>query len=751
MRHRLACVLLTSLLCVTAMFGLQAATAVFWTVATQASLLKGEIKDLSIDQHGRLMLGPALDLVYESTAPFLWSMVNAPDGVFYVGSGNEGKVFKLDSNGKGTLFFDSNELEVHALALGAKGDLFVATSPDGRVYKVDANGKGESFFDPEDKYIWALAFDAQGNLFVGTGDKGTVYRVTPDGQSTVFYKTMTTHAVSLAFESSGSLLVGTESPGKLFRIDRGGKGFVLLDSIFQEIHAIRLDAKGTIYAAALSGRATTETRAPEPSRPETTRAPSAAPVPVVTTEVTSISIVDPAGGQTLTTSASSDRRSSRGAIYRIASDGLWDIIWESRDDSPYDVSFDRDGALLIGTGRGGKIYRLSGSPLTPTLLAQADAQQITMFLRDAKGAHYYSTANPGKVFRLSAERADRGTYESEIRDAQTVAGWGVLSWRAVTQSGGRVQIFTRSGNTATPDDTWSAWEGPYKVPEGDPIVSPKARYLQWKAELSGRQGNPILTSVTAAYLPKNSRPQVTSITAHPPGTVFQKPYPTGDPDIAGLEDQPVERRQPGGGGATPGPGAPLSGSLALGRRAYQKGFQTFVWRAQDDDNDELVYEIHYRREGETTWKPLKADLFETIFVWDTTSVPNGTYLIKIGASDSPSNAPATTLVGELESTAFDIDNGPPTIRVTDVRSGSRPILVFEVKDDQSPIQRVEYSVDAERWKPVYPKDGIADSRVEEFELVLEGDAAVAGVIIRAVDASNNVATSRGDPKPPRSR
>ncbi len=751
MRYRLARVFLTLALCVIAVLSLRAATAVFWTVASQASLLKGEIKDLSIDQHGRLMLGPGLELVYESTAPFLWSMVSTPDGGFYVGSGNEGKVFKLDANGKGAVFFDANELEVHALALGAKGDLFVATSPDGRVYKVDAAGKGEPFFDPEDKYIWALAFDPQGNLFVGTGDKGTVYRVTPDGQSTVFYKTMTTHAVALALEPSGNWLVGTESPGKLFRVDRAGKGFVLLDSTFQEIHAIRFDGKGTIYAAALSGRPTTDTRPPEPARPETTRAPSAAPVPVVTTEVTSVSIVDPAGGQTLTTSARDDRRNSRGAVYRIAPDGLWDIIWESRDDSPYDVSFDRDGALLIGTGRGGKIYRLSGAPLAPTLLAQADAQQITAFLRDAKGVHYYSTANPGKVFRLSADRAERGTYESEVRDAQTVAGWGVLSWRAATQSGGRVELYTRSGNTATPDATWSAWEGPYKVPEGDPIVSPKARYLQWKAELSGRQGNPVLTSVTAAYLPKNARPQVTSITVHPPGTVFQKPYPTGDPDIAGLEEQPSERRQPGGSSATGAPGAPLSGSLALGRRAYQKGFQTFVWRAQDDDNDELTYEIQYRREGETTWKPLKSDLLDTIFVWDTTSVPNGTYLIKIGASDSPSNAPASTLIGELEGSAFDIDNGPPTIRVVDVRSGSRPTLIFEVRDDQSAVQRVEYSIDAERWKPIYPKDGIADSRLEEFELVLEGDAAVAGVIIRAVDASNNIATSRGDPRPPRSR
>jgi hypothetical protein len=747
MLNRSAGVSLALSLVIGGALGVQAAMPVFWTTSSTANLLKGDVENLSIDTHGRLTLGPAVELVYESTAPFLWSLVTGADGAMYVGSGNEGTVFKIDSSGKGAVFFDANELEVHALAISPKGELYVGTSPDGRVYKVDRSGAATTFFDPEDKYIWALAFDPQGNLYVGSGEKGIVYRITPEGQDSVFYKTITTHAVSLAMESSGDLLVGTESPGKLFRVDRNGKGFVLVDSTFQEIHAIRLDSAGTIYATALSGRQTSNARPVEAPRMDTTRTPSSAPVPTVTTEVTSITIVDAGGGggQTTTSPGREDRRPSRGAVYRISRDGVWDVIWESRDDSPYDVSFDADGSLLIGTGPGGKIYRLTGDPLAPTLVAQADADQVTAFLRDAKRTNYYSTANPGKLFRLSAERADRGTYESEVRDAQTVAAWGILSWRATMQAGGRVELYTRSGNTSSPDETWSSWAGPYKNPEGEEIVSPKARYLQWKAELSGREGNPVLTSVTAAYLPKNARPELTSITVHPPGTVFQKPFSTGDAEIAGFQDEPPDRRQLTS--AQPGGGQGGGGGAALGRRTYQKGLQTFVWRAQDDNNDDLTFDIYYRREGETSWKTLKKDLNDPVFVWDTTSVPNGTYFLKIAASDAPSNAPGTALIGELESNSIDIDNTPPTIRVTGVRAGAGPILLFEVRDDHSALQRVEYSIDAERWKPIYPKDGIADSRVEEFELPLEGQAAVTGVIIRASDTMNNIATSRGDPNP----
>jgi hypothetical protein len=57
------------------------------------------------------------------------------------------------------------------------------------------------------------------------------------------------------------------------------------------------------------------------------------------------------------------------------------------------------------------------------------------------------------------------------------------------------------------------------------------------------------------------------------------------------------------------------------------------------------------------------------------------------------------------------------------------------------VQRVEYSLDASRWRVVFPKDGIADSRREEFEVTLDESESARSVIIRATDAMNNVATA----------
>ena len=154
--------------------------------------------------------------------------------------------------------------------------------------------------------------------------------------------------------------------------------------------------------------------------------------------------------------------------------------------------------------------------------------------------------------------------------------------------------------------------------------------------------------------------------------------------------------------------------------------------------------MYYRRDDDTDWKVLKRGLWEPILVWDTTSVPDGSYTIKVVASDAPSNSPGTTLTGEAESESFAIDNTPPRIEVgAPRRAGARTILPFTVRDDQSPVDRVEYSVDAERWKTIYPTDGIPDSRVEQFELALEGNVGAASVIIRATDALHNVATATG--------
>lgn len=715
----------------------------FFQATTQADFLKGEVENLSIDARGQLVLGPALDLVYETPAPFVWTIAAAPDGSFFLGTGNDGKVYRVGPDGKGALFYSSAELEVHALAPAPNGGLYVATSPEGKIYKVDREGKATTFFAPEEKYIWALAVDAKGNVFAGTGEKGVVYKIAPDGKGVPFYRTKTTHATALSFDRNGNLLVGTGAPGKVIRVDQNGKGFVLLDTSFQEIRGLHFDDKGMLFVTAMNGRAGSSAGPvvlPVIDQPATSGA-GRAPVPTVTVsaEITSIAVVDTSDAGSTSQSRDS-RNAAKGAVYRITPDGVWDQVWDSRDDVPYDVTFDATGAPIIATGNKGKLYRLEGDPLRPTLLTRAGAQQVTTFARNARGQVFFATANPGKLFRLSSERAQRGTYESDARDAQMLATWGSLRWRGSVPRDSRIELSTRSGNTETPDETWSAWSPAYSAPEGSPISSPKARYLQWRAVLTGKGDGPVLTSVTAAYLQRNLRPIVRSITVHAPGIVFQKPFTTGEPELAGFGDQTTPDRKLTNAAQTPQGASP---SPALGRRTYQKNLQTFVWRADDENDDDLLYDVLYRREGETEWTPLRRGVDEPIFVWDTTTVPNGTYFVRIVASDAPSNPADTALAGERDSAAFQIDHTPPAIAVSGVRvNGGKTIVSFAVADTDSPVSRVEYSRDGGlRWTAIFPVDGIADSKSERYELTLDGTLGESGVTIRASDSMNNADTT----------
>ncbi|HVB39205.1 MAG TPA: hypothetical protein VND92_11730, partial [Vicinamibacterales bacterium] len=336
-------------------------------------------------------------------------------------------------------------------------------------------------------------------------------------------------------------------------------------------------------------------------------------------------------------------------------------------------------------------------------------------------------------------------YESDVRDAQMVATWGTISWRAALPAGSRVEIATRTGNTPTPDETWSAWSAPYGSADGSPITSPKARYIQWRVTMAGSPG-PVLTSVTAAYLPRNLRPAVDTITVYPPGVVFQKPYSSGEPELAGFEGQTTPDRSLVVAAAS-GPPSPSNGP-SLGRRAYEKGLQTFTWKASDPNSDDLTYDVLYRRETQTSWSVLHHGLTDEILVWDTSLVPDGNYLLKIVASDAPSNPPGSALKGELESSVFTIDNTPPRLTVTSIQqTGGQLIVDFTAADGVSIIQRADYALDGRSWHALYPRDGIADSKSEQYRVVLPADLLNTTVVIRALDAMSNVASLSVDLKP----
>ncbi|HWB15542.1 MAG TPA: WD40 repeat domain-containing protein [Vicinamibacterales bacterium] len=699
---------------------LAASGPTFWTVGTAADLLKGRSDGVYVSTAGVLTAGPDLSSRLTSTLAQIWSLIQAPDGTLWAGTGGDGRVIQVRNGQPERTVFDSPESHVFALAAD-ETRVFAATSPDGKVYAIDRNGTATTFFDPSEKYIWALAVDRQGRLWVGAGSPAVVYRVDASGASTVVYRPAAAHVVRLALDGSGQMLAGTASPGRLYRFDANDKPFVLLDSGLNELGAISVDTTGVIYAAAIG-------QGSEPS--------SAGEIPTVSASITvSSSASDESTATTTTTTTSSASSTSttasapeRSVLYRIATDGTWEQFW-SAPDVIYDLAAAADG-VFVATGPSGRLYKVDASR-NAQLFTGVDARQVTRFATPSVGGApvAFATANPGRVLSIGASTETNASYTSAVHDTKSVATWGVIRWEGT----GNVALATRSGNTETPDDSWSAWSSAYTQSAGERVTSPAARFLQWKATFTNGAAaatRASLTAVTVAYLARNTRPVVSSVTAHPPGVVFQRAYQNDEGAIAGLDDATMESRRPPGDTAQPTP--------QPGRRMFEHGLQTITWKADDEDDDQLVYSLDYRREGEQTWRPLKADLTDSIFVWDTTAVADGRYIVRVRASDSPSNAADRALAGERESDLIDVDNTPPTMTTTIARETSGAKLTIQVHDARSPIQKVEYSIGGGAWRLLYPADGLADSPDETYAVTLPNDTDASRVVIRATDALQNV-------------
>jgi hypothetical protein len=184
----------------------------------------------------------------------------------------------------------------------------------------------------------------------------------------------------------------------------------------------------------------------------------------------------------------------------------------------------------------------------------------------------------------------------------------------------------------------------------------------------------------------------------------------------------------------------LAQPTAYSRKLYQRGLQTFSWKAEDPNGDGLVYDVQYRAVGDAKLRTLRKGTTETVLAWDTSTVPNGRYIVKVVARDTPGNPEALALAGEKESAPFDVDNTPPLVGVR--LEGGR--VKVSVEDDWSLIKKAEYSVDGGRWHEVHPVDGINDARQESYEIVPGpfGEPGPHLVVVRATDLLGNVASAR---------
>ncbi len=756
-----------------AAFGAFASTPVIWKQAGHGDFLRGETRGVSITGKGRLTLSPVLDPVFESDEPLIWSIATDSSGNIYAGTGNDGRLYRVDSSGRPEVFFDAEELEIRSVAIDGDDRIYAATFPDGRIYRIDPDGTHTVFFDPardggaddgnggaddgnggaddgnggaddensgaDDEnsgaddgtgYIWSLALDGEGGLYAGTGEQGRIYRIDEHGDARLLAELEEAHVMALAVDGSGRLIAGTEPGGRVYRMawttpDGPLTLSVLHDSPYGEINALQVDAEGAVFACALSGPRRGGRGGGAMSPPSR----GASDEPVGETARNTVEVTASADG--------ADRPSVRSfaaggsVVLRIDPDGRVEEWWRSQADVCLSLAVRGEKELLIGTGQRGRLYSVRERG-PGTLLNELRDSQITALMPVATDGVFVATSNRGNLYRLRSLPVREGEYESDVRDTRGIARWGRIRWENEQPAGTTVRLYARSGNTDSPDQTWSDWTGPYTDPEGEALACPPARYLQWKAVLSTRNElTPSVSSVSASYLTRNNPPRVHSVTVYEPGVHLRDTAPGS----GGQTDLP-----PGIAAQVGGRGNGRGQNASAGSPAYRKGMRAIAVQASDPDGDGLSFGIYFRGVAEETWKLLESERRTPSYSWDSETFPDGEYVIRVVVSDAPSNPPDQALESDHLTEPFLVDNTGPLVTRINISDG---LLSFLVQDNASPLFRVEYAIDGRDWRVVHPADGVTDSKTESFEITLDGlQPGEHTLAVRARDTSNNTGTGK---------
>jgi len=712
----------------------------FWRQSDYSDFEKGTAKGVAIRSDGMLIPAPQFAAFSDPNLMYLWALRTDSRGRVYAAGGSDAKVLRFDDPAKPTTVFEAPELSAQTIAFDAHDNLYVGTSPDGKVYKVTPDGQKTVFFDPKAKYIWALALDAQGTLFVGTGDKGEIFAVTPDGKGQLFYQSDERHARSLAFDAKGNLLVGTDPDGLILRIEiaraagskdsqtptKAGAAFVVYETDKKEVTSLLTDSSGNLYAAAIGEkqRPATPTPAPVLSAPQST-APALTAQGAVTLAIQAAVAAQSPPAFSLFPSTTGGSQ-----VVKISPTGSQETLWTSREDLVFSMGFSPNGRIVLGTGNKGAIIELQGAGIY-SIVAKTASSQVTSLIAGRDGQLLVGTANPGKIFMLGPSQEAEGSFESDPFDAKIFSHWGRLTWwgeNGATQ--GKVSFYVRSGNTSNPEKEWSPWSGPYKSASGETVACPPARFLQWKAvfQAGDKRDAPEVSWVSVAYQPENVAPVVDDIVIQDPGVRVQGfSAPPGGPATAASAQLKTPQRTAGGANPFPNISAMLdtaSKSLKMDvppQGFEEKGYQSVLWSAHDDNDDDLVFSVYYRGEGEQTWRLLKDKLAQRFYSWDSTGMPDGAYYLKIVASDLPSNPASQALSNERISERFEIQNTPP--RIENLRadpSAAAAKITFEATSSGLAITRAQYSVDAGDWLIVFPASGLSDGPKESYQVELPG-------------------------------
>lgn len=671
-----------------------------------ADLANGAAESVLVTLRGRVAPAPALTRLGPkgplADAAQAWSVDGDPRGAFFVATGPDGKVVRVGPEGA-TILAGFSEPLVTALVRLPGGDLLAATAPGGKIYRVDSAGHARVFCETGEQYVWALALAPDGTIHAATGDRGILLAIDRSGNATPELDSGEPHLTVLALLRDGAIAVGSAGSGKIFRVARNEPARVLYEGDLAEVSDLAVEPDGSLVAGFLAG--------PEPDpRPPAVRIQVAGGASRSPSDT--VADMDDRGAPSLegiieglpAASESRTARRSRGRLVRISPSGAAKDLWRSTSEAVFAVAIDPEGRVVFGTGEPARVYRISEGEDVERLATLAEAQ-VTAIASAANGL-LLATSNPAGAYRLEGHPAERASFVSTPLDAEAPARWGALRFRPSSGATGDLpELQARTGNSATPDATWSDWGRAVTTPNAS-LGVPDARFLQWRAQWRESMHPAGIEGLAVSFMPRNRPPVLDSFRIDASKTSFSGKVP-------------------------------------------------FRWSATDPDGDPLAIEVQYRSAGAAEWttalrvEPKDAggegdsDEIDGKGSWDASAVAEGRYEVRALVSDETGNPAGTgTRVPSYRTFVVTLDRTPPELRVRRTAGGGAEVAA---EDSLSPVGCLELTEANKTVHSVAPEDGVCDATHERFLL---GAGELDGEVprtLRLSDAAGNVAASTLDP------
>ncbi len=701
-----------------------------WSQSSMAEFSAGVFRGTSLATTGEVRLAPSLKVVAEITAGLAWCTAGSSAGVF-LGSAEGGRVERIGPAGaspRSMTYCRLDDTAVTALCADSQDTLYAGTMPAGRLVKIDTTGKATTLFDlaaqssPGTCLIDAIALGRDGVLYAGggTSEGAIILRVNVGAsRAEVFTRLPGRCVTSLAVSPAGTLYAGTGEDGVIHAINPSGGAQALADTDQAVITGLAIGADGRVYAAAY---------------------PS-------------------------------------GMIYRLEAGGKLTPVLTRARGALFGLVADRAGNLYAPGS--GFILRV-GPDGTGEILRDPGQAPFTALAWAADGNLVVAAGYPGRLFRLSPNRT--GEYESPVRDARAPAVWGRVRFSGIAPEQATVRLQTRSGAVAEPDDSWSEWEDPLARDGSNFVASPPNRYLQYRLTLASSTGTPAIREVAISYLPRNQAPRLTPATPAPGellrGRATLK-WSADDPDgdtlsytlsisgDGGATWKPLTEATPGGpdAGAIPPAGAsapagPTRESADQAVEQYRRELEKdrSLTQEQRDENLKRARELilKYFAERGTGSEPtpgaptpgtpalpapVSGDGATTraTFIWDTRTVPDGIYQLRIVADDGAAN-PGDPLSDLRISEPFVVVNTPPDLFLFErgiqrLPSGEAEVTGFVA--GRVGVRGAQFRIEGGPWRAIAAEDGLWDGAFERFRFSLPASAEGKKVEVLTLDAAGN--------------